>query len=152
MEEVGRVIEISGGCTSGEKLAKVEIEPKGFCEKCTARMFCNPHGNKMVVEAVVGTRHGVSLLIKVNELVRIETSPKSTLLSAFLLFILPLVAFGIGFGVVKGIIGTETFGVIGGFVFLIAYLLCLKPLNTKIAKNTKFKPVITEILKVYEKS
>ncbi|MCK4353128.1 SoxR reducing system RseC family protein [candidate division WOR-3 bacterium] len=134
MEEIGRVVAISG------KSVKVEIEPKDSCSSCAAKVFCNPSGKKMTAEVIN------ELDAKIGNLVKIETTTKSTLFATFLLFILPLIAFGMGFGIIKWITTSENIGVLGGLGFLIIYLSLLKPLNNHLSKSKKFKPIITEIL------
>lgn len=134
MEEIGKVVDTSG------KFARVEIEPKGSCKNCAARVFCSPSGDKMCVETI--NRHGV----KIGDTVKVETSANVTLLAAFLLFILPLVLFGIGFVLLRQLTRSENWAAAGGLLLLVMYLLCLKPINRRVAKTAIFKPVIKEIV------
>jgi positive regulator of sigma E activity len=70
MEEIGKIVGIDG------ERARVEIEPKGGCSHCSARMICNPSGNKMYTEAI--NEKGA----KVGNIVKLEMDPGSTILAA----------------------------------------------------------------------
>ena len=67
MEEIGKVVSIDG------ERARVEIEPKGACSHCSAKMICNPSGNKMYTEAI--NEKGA----KVGSIVKLEMNPGSTI-------------------------------------------------------------------------
>ena len=140
MEEIGKVIGISG------KLVEVEIESKGACSHCASRMFCNPSGNKMLVEAINEQK------AEIGDMVKIETKPGITILTAFLIFILPIISFGIGFSIVGLLTKYQNLAILGGVGFMIVYFLFLKRFNNKLSKTrrgatSKFKPVVKEILK-----
>lgn len=137
MEEVGKVINIFG------ELATVEIEPKGACGHCAAKAVCSPAGDKMYTEAI--NEPGA----EVGDTVRIEMNPGTAILSAFLIFFLPIVAFGIGFAIVSLVTKNENLGVLGGIGFSVVYFLFLRRLNRRLSKDRKFKPIVTEIVKEF---
>ncbi|HID93164.1 MAG TPA: hypothetical protein EYP60_03610 [bacterium (Candidatus Stahlbacteria)] len=134
MEETGKVVGVDG------ELVRVEIEPKGACSHCAARAICNPAGNKMYTEAV--NEKGA----RVGDTVRLEMNPRSTILAAFLIFILPIIAFGIGFAILKLITKTDSISVLAGIGFLAIYFIFLKRLDERISRGRKFKPIVTEII------
>jgi len=134
VEEIGKIVSING------QLVKVEIEPKGACSHCSAKVICNPSGNKMYTEAI--NERGA----KVGDTVRLEMNPRSVIFAAFLIFIFPIIAFGIGFAILRLITKTDSVSVLGGIGFLVIYFLFLKRLDERISRGKKFKPIVTEIL------
>ena len=137
MEEVGKVVDIFG------ELATVEIEPKGACGHCAARTVCHPAADKMYTGAI-NERDA-----KVGETVRIEMNPGTTILSAFLLFFLPIIAFGIGFAIFSLITENDNISVLGGIGLSVIYFLFLGKLNQKLSRGRKYKPIVTEIIKEF---
>jgi len=139
MEKIGRVIGISG------KLAEVEIEPKGICGHRASRTFWNPAANKIIMEAINEKE------ARVGDMVKVETKPKITILVSFLIFILPIISFGIGFSIIDLLTNIQNLAILGGIGFMIAWLLFLKLFNDRTSKTRKFRPVIKEILKIESK-
>ena len=137
MEEVGKVVYISG------EQATVAIESKGACGHCAAKTACSPSGDKMYTEAI--NERGA----KVGDTVRMEMNPGTAILSAFLIFFLPIVAFGIGFAILNLITENDNIGVLGGIGLSVVYFLFLRKLNQKLSKGRKFKPIVTEIVKEF---
>lgn len=137
MEEVGKVVSISG------ELVTVEIEAKGACGHCAAKTVCSPADNKMHTEAINEPN------AEVGDTVRIEMNPGTAILSAFLIFFLPIVAFGIGFAIVSLMTKDENLGALGGIGFSVVYFLFLRRLNRRLSKGRKFKPIVTEIVKEF---
>jgi positive regulator of sigma E activity len=63
------------------------------------------------------------------------------------LFIFPIIAFGVGFAILYLIAKTEGIGMLGGVGFLVIYFVFLKRFDERISRGRKFKPIVTEILK-----
>ncbi|UCE19378.1 MAG: SoxR reducing system RseC family protein [Gemmatimonadota bacterium] len=139
MEEIGRVYEYGEGCD----VVRVEIEGKGACQNCASRNVCVPFGgtNRMVTEAMneKGARPG--------DLVRIEMRPKSTVMAAFLLYLLPVVALFIGYALGASATGEEKYGIGAGLFLLVFSFGVLKALNAFFSKGKRFKPVVVEIIR-----
>jgi len=129
-------------------LATVVIQPQGACGHCAAQSACSPsgdkiYGDKIYTEAI--NEHGA----RIGDTVRMEMNPATAILSAFLIFFLPIVAFGIGFAVLSLITQNDNMKVLGGIGFSVVYFLFLRKLNKKLSKGRKFKPIVTEIVKQF---
>lgn len=133
MEELGRVIETQ------EMMAKVSITPKGLCGKCGAAAFCsalNMGGRVVEVHNPLRAEKG--------DIVKIDVPPKVGVLSAFFVFIMPILLFFLGMGI-GGEIGDQTSTIIGGIIGLGVGLAILKILDKRLKKGERFRPQIVEI-------
>ncbi len=140
-QEEGVVLEVSDG------LARIRVGRHSDCISCGA---CAGAQN-IVVDAVnrLGAEPG--------QRVRFELQEEQVLTGAFVVFVLPLLAAGIGglagwqFGVIQGMetLDHESLAnpVIGGaLLFFLLSLFGIKFYDRKAAHNRKKKPVIVEIL------
>ena len=133
MRRVGRVIALN------ESRATVCFEPGAACKKCDAGVLCHAAGSKHTI-LVENNEHA-----QVGDDVYVEQSSGRALLSAFLLFGLPVILAVLGL-----IIGTrwgETWSVICGISGFVLGLIVAKIINNLLARNSLFLPHITEVLR-----
>jgi sigma-E factor negative regulatory protein RseC len=134
MEEVGKVVEVSGDTV------KVELEASEKCGHCGANIMCHADSDGKA-HVMATNREGA----KLGDRVKIEVAPGISVLAAFLLFVVPIAAFFIGFAVVKMLVGNENLAILGGSGGLILFFLFLIRINRKVAKTRRFHPVVKEI-------
>jgi len=135
MEEVGRVVEVSGDTV------KVELEGSEKCGHCGAKILCHPNSNnKMYIEAINKAE------AKLGDKVKIEIVSGTSIFATFLLFIVPIIVFIVVFVTANILTRNENFAVLSGFGGLVLFFLFLIRINHKIARNRKFCPVAKEII------
>lgn len=140
-QEEGVVLEVKDG------LARIRVGRHSDCISCGA---CAGAQN-VVVDAVnrLGAEPG--------QRVRFELQEEQVLTGAFVVFVLPLLAAGIGgilgwqFGLVQGMdtINHESLAnpaISGALLFFLLSLFGVKLYDSKAARNRQTKPVIVEIL------
>jgi sigma-E factor negative regulatory protein RseC len=133
--EQGLVIEVI------DDLAKIKVGRHSDCKNCGA---C-PGSDSVVVSAKnkIGAKPGQRVLIEIKE--------TNVLSSAFIVFILPLIALFIGV-ILGGVIGKYMglnvfmFQVIGGIITFALSIIIVKVFDKANAANEKSKPVIVRIL------
>jgi positive regulator of sigma E activity len=133
MRRIGRVVALDGS------RATVCFDPGEACKKCEAGPVCHAASAKrtVIVENTVNAWIGDDVSVK--------QSPGKALLSAFILFGLPVILAVLGL-----IIGTrwgETWSVICGVAGFVLGLIIAKFINNRLARNSLFLPRITEVLK-----
>jgi sigma-E factor negative regulatory protein RseC len=134
-EEEGLVIDALG------EIAKIKVGRHNECSSCGA---C-PGDNTMVmnVRNCAGARPGQRVAFEVKE--------TNMLKSAFIVFILPLVAVGLGV-ITGGWIGhrigswDDVFKILGGIVSFIISVWYIKSFDRSINNNIKIMPKITRII------
>jgi len=135
MEDIGVVVRLK------DKYAVVEIEPRSFCSSCKHKTVCSisPEGEKRQVNALnfINAQPG--------DTVRIEMDPKNTILSAFLIFIFPVIGLFIGY--FSGEWLGKGHGVWGAVVGLICFFLLVRLFDYMLGRRAKFQPTITTVLK-----
>jgi len=134
MEEIGKVVEVK------DDSVKVELTPKSGCPHCPVRMLCHPGADKMYTEAV--SAEGV----KVGDTVKIDMDPKNAIMAAFLIFILPIVAFILGFAITQLVTKKQSAALVGGVIMFSGSIVLLGKLDKRISKGRGFKPVVKEIV------
>lgn len=134
MEEIGKVVEVKGDSV------KVELTPKSGCPHCPVRMLCHPGADKMYTEAV--SAEGV----KVGDTVKIDMDPKNAIIAAFLIFILPIVAFILGFAITQLFTKKQSAAFVGGVLMFSGSIVLLGKLDKRISKGRGFKPVVKQIV------
>ena len=118
--------------------AKVCIDPQEACKDCAAGQFCQAaHGQQLIVVQN-------SMDAQVGDDVYIEQSPGIGLLSAFILFGLPVFLSIIG--LVAGVHWGETWALICGIIGFAAGLIVAKFINNLLARKSLFLPMVTEII------
>ena len=134
-QEQGLVVDVREG------IAQVKV---GRHEECTGCGAC-PSSQHVMVDAVnpLGAKPG--------QRVRFEMQEEHVLLGAFVVFIMPLIAAGVGgflgwqIGMAQGMEETQSIVTGALFLFLIS-LLAVKLFDRRAARNQNLKPVIIEIL------
>ena len=129
----GVVIDTSGDC------AKVRISVHSDCENCGV---C-PGNNAMILDATdeIGAETGQRVLI--------ETKENNMLLAAFAIYMLPLLAIGLGVFVgyyisSRLMIPSTLLMILGGIVFAVPALYIVKRLDKSLQPD---KPVIVRTIK-----
>jgi positive regulator of sigma E activity len=133
MQKQGRIITVDGG------RATVCFEPAMVCENCAASHLCQAGKAQqtMLVEN--------SMNAQVGDLVLVEQTSGKALLSAFLLFGLPVILalIGLSLSMRRGEVWALFCG-IGGFAL---GLVIAKIINNMLARKSLILPRITEIVK-----
>jgi len=132
----GKVLSVKG------TTARVELKLTS-CERCPLHGLCQPNANKMIVEAkdTVGVNEGDTVLVEVD--------PKGTWLASLFLFVLPVVAFIVGFVSLyfwKGVV----FAYAGGGTLFTLYVICMRYINRWFSSKKSFIPRIVKKLEGYE--
>ncbi len=136
MRERGTVIELRG-----EK-AVVESGRKGACKSCDHKHFCFVQGtDKIRIEAVNETSADI------GDAVLYETHPSNYVLSAFLLYIFPLIFLFAGYFVSFAIFHVELLGIVGSFLFGASSFFFIRLLENHLSKGRAFSPVIIKVLR-----
>jgi sigma-E factor negative regulatory protein RseC len=135
MEETGKVVEVL------DHLAKVELSTTDACATCGAKFMCHPTPGGTSV-AVASNEVGA----RVGDLVRVRVDPRQSILTGFMLFIFPIVAFLAGFLVVRVATDREGYAVLTGVASLGLYFVLLKKLESLLSRRGVFRPRIREIV------
>ena len=123
--------------------AKVKLNVQQDCQKCLSVGFCNYGGekNKKIMEAVN------SVGAKVGEEVRIYVPSKYSLISAFLIFSLPLLFSLIGVMVGIIVFKEEVSQIVGGIAGIIIGIIIVKLIDIRMGKGSKTKPIVINVIK-----
>ena len=119
--------------------ATVCFEPGDACKKCEAGPVCHAASAKHTI-SVQNT-----LNARIGDDVLVEQSPGKALLSAFIIFGLPVILAI--FGLVVGSRWGETWSVVCGVAGFALGLVIAKFINNRLVRNALFLPRITEIVK-----
>jgi sigma-E factor negative regulatory protein RseC len=133
MRSIGRVIELLGS------EATVCFEPGEACKKCDAGTLCHGAGSKhtVLVENPLGAQVGDNVCV--------EQSPRKALLSAFIVFGLPVLLAVLG--LVVGARWAEAWSIILGITGFVIGLIIAKILDNMLVRKKLWLPRITEIRK-----
>ena len=131
MRKIGRVIELQG------TRATVCFEPAETCKKCDAAALCQGAGSRhtVVVENPAGARVGDEVFV--------EQAPGKALLSAFLVFGLPVLLAV--FGLIIGARWGDLWSMIGGLSAFALGLIVAKVVNDLLAKSPWLMPRVSEV-------
>ena len=135
MQETGRVIEIAG------KMAKVEVAQKEICHKCPSESFCKlATGDFRAIEAVneIGAKPGDN--------VKIEIGSGNILMSAFFVYIFPIIALLVAGGLTQWISSNQNIAIIIGIIAMAFSFLIVRFFDKKMNKSRKLIPIIKEIV------
>ncbi|HDL18765.1 MAG TPA: hypothetical protein ENH29_06905 [Bacteroidetes bacterium] len=134
MEDIGKVKKIENN------RIEVEIDPNDLCGSCANKATCR-------IETENGKR---TLLVqsetdvKEGDMVQINVSEGNAIISAFLVFIVPLIFLGIGYFV--GAAWSRGWGILSAFLGLGFGLLVVRLVDRWIGDKQSFQPRITKIL------
>jgi len=135
MQETGRVIETIGN------MAKVEVAQKEVCNKCPSESFCKlATGDSRTVEAVneIGAKAG--------QLVKIEIGSGNILMSAFFVYIFPIIVLLVAGGLTQWISSNQNTAIIIGITAMAFSFLMVRFFDKKMNKSKKLIPIIKEIV------
>ncbi len=132
MRRKGRVI------ATRHSQATVCFEPGKTCEKCDARQLCQGKGSRQTI--VAQNQAGA----RVDDEVDVEQSPGVGLISAFLLFGLPVLLAV--FGLVLGLRWGESIAILIGISSFVLGLVIAKLINNFLARKALFLPKIVNIV------
>jgi len=132
MRETGFITEINGD------KARVQLDFKGGCKGCSMNGVCKADGTgKRQLELSTG-----NISLQIGDNVEIETSPRSLLTAAFLIFILPLIfSFGAYF-LVFHFTASRGLGLLGFFASFGLALLLVSIIDKTAGNGKYFQPVI----------
>jgi positive regulator of sigma E activity len=132
MRKIGRVVARSGA------QAAVCFEPGEACRKCEAGVLCGAAGKEhtVLVENAAEAR--------VGDEVYVEQAPGKALLSAFLLFCLPVILALVG--IFLGGRWGETWSVVWGISCFALGLVIAKIINNLLTRSSLLLPRIVEIV------
>lgn len=136
MEETGTVIEVK------KRTALVSTETKGICHSCSARGICHMSSQKDRMEVEAWNRLGAG----VGDRVQIRISGRSTLLAAFLLYLVPLLGFLLGVLIGQNLTGDQIWAVVIGLAFMVAVFGGIRILDRRIGRAERMRPEIFRIL------
>ena len=130
MTQTGRVVSLSG------HLAKIEVRRASACgENCAmCKGGCMPTKHIAVVKNSAGAKEG--------DMVRISTSDKDVLKSAFLVYFLPVLILFVCYGIAIAISDNSLIAAVAGILGLVFGLFILRAVDKKIAPM----PEITKVL------
>ena len=130
MTQIGRVVSVSG------HLAKIEVRRASACgENCA---MCK--GGCMPTKHIATAKNTANA--KTGDMVRIDTSDKDVLKSAFLVYFLPILILFVCYGIAIVIFDNNSIAAIVGILGLVAGFFILRAVDKKIAPM----PEITKIL------
>jgi len=141
MKEVGRIIEIN------DDMAKILIVRHIACGNCGACQVGKENLNMILTtENTVGGKPG--------DLVEIELKTENFLYASFIMYGIPLI--GLIIGLIGGYYSGRIFGfdenisqiiaAFAGILFISISYICIKALDPKIKKMSKFKPVLIRVV------
>jgi len=134
MQDLGRIIEISGGS------AKVAVQPHAACGGCALEGKCAADASERLFWAD-NPQNG-----RVGEQVLIEVKPQAKILGSAVIFLLPIAGLFLGY-LLGFVFGRSTdYGVIGATVGVAAFIILVRLIDKFLARKSSLKPVITHIL------
>ncbi|HHM24008.1 MAG TPA: hypothetical protein ENJ23_03110 [Bacteroidetes bacterium] len=134
MEEIGVIKTIRG------EQAEIEIDPSNLCGTCANKEICQL--GESSVKRYLWARNPVGA--GVGDLVQVEVEPGKAVLSAFLIFIFPLIALIAGYLLLRP--AGEGLGILGAFGGFGAGLLLVRAVDRLYAGRKEFQPAVTKVL------
>ncbi|MGB9824413.1 MAG: SoxR reducing system RseC family protein [Candidatus Hydrothermia bacterium] len=124
-----------------EKTYLVKILKEGGCASCTLSKFCSLGKSEDSENLIEVTGEN----LKVGDLVSIEERTSGIMIASFLIFIVPIIFFIVGYYVGKCIGLSEPLRTVCGFFLLSVYMLILHFLDRKL-KEILFSFKIKRVL------
>lgn len=135
MEETGIVVETHG------MIAKVSVTAQKGCDRCPGAGFCQYGGSGERIIEVFNP-----LDARKGDTVKVSVPSKSSIFSAFFVFVMPILLALIGIGT-GGIFKKEVYEIIGGVIGIVVGIVLVKLIDKWMKKSEKFRPRIVEIYK-----
>jgi sigma-E factor negative regulatory protein RseC len=121
--------------------AVLQLKSKSKCSHCGAKMICGA-GNGVTRELIIPN----SLLAKVGDQVEISYQESSRILSAFLVFIAPIILLITGYIFGFNRSQSETIGAVWALIGLVVGFLILWLMNKILGKRRAFVPQMVRIV------
>ena len=144
LKKEGKVIE------TFDKKARVLIKKKSVCSKC--EKDCDLAKDHESGEVVIEVNN--KLGVRSDQKVKVEMKESSVVSAALIIYAFPLLAAITGYFFGDWMSGRfnlfinqgEMMGIIGTLLFLVISFLIIKVLNSRFEAQSKYEPVITEII------
>lgn len=143
MREIARVIEKHNG------KSKVRIIRKSACSKCDEKCMLAEQNHEIEeMDVLVNDPIGA----EVGSMVELEMGAKPILLSAFMVYLLPLIAIIAGYFAGANLFffitsTTETAGIIGSVIAFLFSFALIKAFDKKAGSKSSFHPEIRRVVK-----
>ena len=136
--EEGKIIRILNG------KAIVEMETNEGCHTCGAKeSCCSIVGNrKRQIEIPLANNRDK---LKEGDQIALSFQPRARLLSAFLVFMLPIIFLIVGYFIGLNLFHTESKAILIGFVGLVISFFIIWALNKFVVKEKTFLPQISKV-------
>ncbi|MBN1893508.1 SoxR reducing system RseC family protein [bacterium] len=133
MHETGILVEI---LPDGNGI--VQVRARESCDKCSAKNACNPFGktSRRIKLPLEGQSY------RPGDLVEIETSPRSLLTAAFMVYLLPLVSAIASYAIVSLRTKSQGLAVLGFFCGFVLSGLAVAVLDRFLGRKKFFSPRI----------
>ncbi len=125
IEDVGIVREVQDGKVT------VELKRGGGCKSCSMRNICSPAGKPVILE------FDTELTLKPGDRVLVMIEPRFRILSAVIVFLLPLIGLIGGYILAKSFF-TEGISIVIGFASLIIVFFIVRYLDRLIGRRISF--------------
>ena len=133
--EKGKIVRIIDG------KAIVQMETGSHCKTCAAKHACTTLSGDTVRQIEIPVVDD----IKVGDNIMLGYKPQNRILSAFLVFIIPILMLITGYFIGQHIFGTEGMAILTGFAGLIFAFILIWGLNKILLKENKFLPTILKV-------
>jgi sigma-E factor negative regulatory protein RseC len=133
MHDIGTIIAVQG-----EK-AQIKITSEDGCAKCALKDSCHSGENIPTIWAL-NPKNGM-----VGNQVVVELRPQAKILSATLIFILPLLGLFFGYFIAFAIWGGRDYPVLGAFLGLVIFFGAVRIFDRLLSKNREMQPMVTHI-------
>ena len=133
--EQGKIVQIA------EQKAIIQMEASSHCNTCGARHSCTALSGEMVRQIEIP----IIKNIKVGDNVTISYQPRNRIISAFLVFILPILFLILGYFIGLYFWGSEGKAILTSFAGLILAFIFTWWLNKILSKKNNFLPTILKV-------
>jgi sigma-E factor negative regulatory protein RseC len=133
--EQGTVVEVR------DHQAKIELRPGDECAHCCAGFMCKSGNGGLRYFEVENAAEA-----QIGDVVEIYLPSQNVFLSAFLVYIVPLIALVAGYVIGKAASGSENVGIIAAVLALVAAYLSLRVVDSRVARASKWRPVMRRVI------
>jgi len=134
MEEIGVVTEVRNG------EVQIEIDPSNMCGACAMKEACQL-GNDSVKRHLWARNLAGA---QIGDLVQIKLEEGKAVFSAFMIFIVPLIALAVGYLLARPF--GEGWGVFGAFAGIGFGLLLVRLIDKYFGRKHNFQPFVIRVL------
>jgi len=134
-EEIGHVVNVDQG------KIKIQLTPGSQCTHCSAKSICSSLGETVRVLEVESDEK-----VKLGDRVALIFKPSTRVLSATIIFILPVIFMIIGYFLMTAYyINTEGWGIIGSLLGLVFGFIVVRIFDRILLKTKGYKPIIKKV-------